>query len=519
MSLKKRLTAVGILAMAAALTFGIAGSGMQIREKQSEPIIDNNKETIYIWYTDEALTSYLSSAAVAYNDAHEVRIVPELKTGLEYLENINKASVEGNVPDLYILSHDSLEKAYLAGLATEVESYAAKNELRLEDIYIGTGLKAATYADKILGYPFYFETSSLLYNKTYLEEMAVAQLEAESDAAEALEAEADLAANGPQAEAVQTVAASPKSGEDTAPAAAALEASPTPAYTPEQVDQRVHEILPASIEELRTLADSYDAPEQVEGVFKWDVTDIFYNYFFVGDAINMGGEAGCDESEIDIYNLEAIESMKVYQELNQFFSIDTGDCDYDSILDDFMAGKMVFTVATTDAVHKLEEARAEAVFNYEYGVMPIPDINEELKTRSLSVTNCVVINGYSSHKEIANDFALFLTDEYKDILYARTGKVSAVKGAEYDYEALYEFANEYETSISMPKMPETGNFWVQLEVAFSRIWNGADANTELKELSEQIMQQVTGEEYTEEYIEEPEEEEEELLDAGDYVEE
>lgn len=518
MSLKKRLTAVGILAMAAALTFGIAGSGMQIKERQNESIIDTSKETISLWYTDEALTSYLSSAAVAYNDTHEVRIVPELKTGLEYLESINKASVEGNVPDLYILSHDSLEKAYLAGLAAEVESYAEENAICLEDIYIGTGLKAATYADKILGYPFYFETSSLLYNKTYLEEMAAAQLEAERDAAEALAAEADLAANGPQSETEQAAAASSKSEENTDSAAADPQGSPTPAYTPEQVEQRVREILPTSIEELRSLADSYDAPEQVEGVFKWDVTDIFYNYFFVGDAINMGGEAGWDESEIDIYNLEAIESMKVYQELNQFFSIDTGDCDYDSILDDFMAGKMVFTVATTDAVHKLEDAKADALFNYEYGVMPIPDINDELKTRSLSMTNCVVINGYSEHKEIANDFALFLTDEYKDILYARTGKVSAVKGTEYGYDALYEFANEYETSISMPKMPETSNFWVQLEVVFSQIWNGADANAELKELSEQIMQQVTGEEYTEEYIEEPEKEEEEVLDAGDYVE-
>lgn len=523
MSLKKRLTAVVVIAMAAALTFGIARSGMQITENREEPIVvDNGKDTVYLWYTDEALTSYLSSAAVTYNETHEVRIVPVLETGLEYLENINKASIESNAPDMYVLSHDSLEKAYLAGLATEIESYAKTQGINPEDIYMGTGLQAATYKDKILGYPFYFETSSLLYNKTYLEEMAAKQLEAEIDEAMALQAEADLEKNGPEVTEAQTPAPSSSADPAASPAPTATPSpSPTPAYTPEQVDQRVQEMLPASIEELKTLADSYDAPEQVEGVFKWDVTDIFYNYFFVGSAINMGGEAGWDPSQIDIYNLEAIESMKVYQELNQFFSIDTGDCDYDSILDDFMAGKMVFTVATTDAVYKLEDAKADALFNYEYGVMPIPDVNDELKTRSLSMTNCVVINGYSSHKDVANDFALFLTSEYNDILYARTGKVSAAKDVEYGYDALYQFAKEYETSISMPKMLETSNFWVQLEVAFSQIWNGADANAKLKELSEQIMQQVTGEEYTEEYIVEPEEEveEEEFLDAGDYIEE
>ena len=43
----------------------------------------------------------------------------------------------------------------------------------------------------------------------------------------------------------------------------------------------------------------------------------------------------------------------------------------------------------------------------------------------------------------------------------------------------------------------------RLEIAFARIWEGADANDELKALSEQIMGQVLGEAYTEEYIDVP----------------
>ncbi len=46
---------------------------------------------------------------------------------------------------------------------------------------MNTGLQAVSYKDKVIGYPFYFETSSLLYNKTYLEDMARAQLTAEAD--------------------------------------------------------------------------------------------------------------------------------------------------------------------------------------------------------------------------------------------------------------------------------------------------------------------------------------------------
>lgn len=502
MSLKKRLTAVGIIAIAAVLTFGIAKSGLQISDKQEEPVFTGGKETLYLWYTDEALTSYLTGAAVAYNENHDVRIVPVLESGLEYLESINRTSLETNAPDMYILSHDSLEKAYLAGLASEVKTV---DGVSMEEAYIGTGLQAVTYKDKLLGYPFYFETSALLYNKTYLEDMAKSQLEAEADLAEGEEAQAQAEADEVSGSISQQEGTEAPEAQEENSENAAEESG----FTQEQIDARVEEILPATIKEIETFAEEYDAPEQVEGVFKWDVTDIFYNYFFVGDAINMGGEAGFDTSQIDIYNLEAITSLQVYQELNQFFSIDTGEIDYETILDEFMAGKMVFTIATTDAVSKLEQARADGLMTYDYGIALVPDIDEGKSSRSLSMTSCVVVNGYSSNKEVANDFAYFLTNEYNDILYDRTGKVSAAKNVDYGYEALSRFAAEYEKSISMPKMLETSNFWVQLEVVFSEIWNGADANGELKALSEQIMEQITGEAYEEEYLEEPDQESEE----------
>lgn len=513
MGLKKRLIAAGAVALIAALTFGIAKTGMQVTTKEEEPVFSRGKETLYLWYTDEALTSYLSSAAVTYNESHDVRIVPVLEKGLEYLEKINQASLSGEVPDMYILSHDSLEKAYLAGLAQEVSP--AEN-INLDELYMGAGLQAATYKDKIIGYPFYFETSSLLYNKTYLEDMAKKQLEAEADVLAAEEAQQDLLENGP-AEESEADEAMPDL--DAEPAESADEEAVTEEEQ-QKIEERMKELLPSTIEEIKDFADNYDAPEQVEAVFKWDVTDIFYNYFFIGNAINMGGEAGWDVSLIDIYNEDTISSMRAYADLNQFFSIDTSEIDYDSVIDEFIEGKLVFTVATTDAVSKLEQAKEDGLFIYDYGITLTPDIDENRKTRSLSMTNCVVINGYSEHQKEANDFALFLSSEYNDILYARTGKVSAAREVDYGYEALFEFAKEYENSISMPKMIETSNFWVSLETVFAEVWDGADANLKLKDLSEQIRKQVTGHSFEEEYIEENQETEEvEYLDEEYYTQE
>lgn len=67
----------------------------------------------------------------------------------------------------------------------------------------------------------------------------------------------------------------------------------------------------------------------------------------------------------------------------------------------------------------------------------------------------------------------------------------------------------------MPMMLETGNFWVELEICFAKVWAGADANTQIRQLSEQIKTQLAGEPVTEEPIEDPQVE---LLPAVEYEE-
>lgn len=538
--MKKRLMAILLIALAAAGIFAIGKSGMPVKEKEEQEetslFSGNNKDSIYLWYTDDALTTYLTSAAVAYNETHDARIVPVLESGLDYVETINQSALETNVPDLYVISNDALEKAYLAGLAVPIEP-----TVNMEETFIGKGLAAATYKDKLLGYPFYFETSSLLYNKTYLRDLAVAQLsqEQEEAASEETQENADSGnTDGTQAASETGSGDTAQSSSETGSADVAQSSSDTGSsdtaadssdsqtteadegespFTEEQIEAKIQEYLPKTIEDIQTFGDMYDAPEQVESVFKWDVTDIFYNYFFIGSAINMGGESGWDTDQVDIYNLNAIQSMTAYQNLNNFFSIDTSAISYESTLNDFMEGKVVFTVATSDAVATLEQAKQDGTFAYEYGFVTTPSFKEEEPSSSLSVTNCVAINGYSTNQEVANDFARYLTCEYNDILYDRSGKVSAQKNMEYPYEALQVFAKEYETSVPIPKMLETSNYWLKLEALFAEIWNGADANEELKTLSEQIKYQITGEQIEETYIEDTTEDSEE--DEVEYLDE
>lgn len=429
MHFRKRITSVLVIVLLPVLV--AAGSRLY---KAGSPdgltglSVFDRKETVYFWYTDEAMTDFLNSAAVSFGEREGVRVIPRLAEDNEYLEAIHSASVEGKeVPDLFLLSHESLEKAYLAGLASEIDD---RNNICVPENFPAAALSAVTYHGKKVAYPLSFETSALVYNRTYLEEWASQQEEQEA-------------------------------------------------------------AVPQTLDQILEIADTFDVPEGVEGIMKWDVSDIFYNYWFTGDCMKVGGEAGDDAQILDVNNPETVACLEAYKALNQFFSIDPASVYASSVLQEFIEGKIVFTIATTDALKKLTEAKEQGALTFEYGISPLPDVSEELKSRALSVTGTVCINGYSLQKEIANEFAAYLTEVCGSELYLRTGKMSAgyfMGEMDEDYLA---FVKEYEESMPLPKMMATSNYWMKLEVLFSRVWNGEEVSLLLEELENQLAAQLS----------------------------
>lgn len=432
--------------------------------------------TLNVWYTDEALTDYLNSAALYFQENTDtaVRVVPKLVSGLEYLEQINDSRLSEDNADVYIVSNDALGKAYLAGLASPIDDKAG---FISEENYPKAAIDAVTYQGKIVGCPLYYETSVLLCNETYLAQMAESAIQAEADAAEG---EAAMeAVEGATDEELEAMAGAENDTEEVVDAAA--------------VSERKERMIPVNFEEILNFADEYDAPENVESILEWDVTDIFFNYFFVGDSITVGGACGDDKNAVDIHNPQSVEALKVYQSLNQFFSIDADTSSYESVLSDFIEGKTIFTIATTDAISKIEEARAAGKFQYDYTVTTLPDINDSIQTRSMSVTYAAAVNGYSEHKDLANSFVMYLTGQLDESFYYKTGKIPALSGISYSDHNVAETLTEYAESVPVPKLLETSNFWVSLEIAFTDIWNGADVDTVLQELSGQINEQLQAE--------------------------
>lgn len=163
---------------------------------------------------------------------------------------------------------------------------------------------------------------------------------------------------------------------------------------------------------------------------------------------------------------------------------------YDSVLQDFLEGKLVFTIATTDAAAILAQAKADGSFAYDYGVALMPDPSGELAGRSMSVTSAVAVNGYSQHQELANAFAAYLVDGYAENLYEHTGKASANRTVNQDNGPLQIFLEEYGDSMPIPKLMEASNYWIQLEVLIARVWNGEDVSSLVEQLDQQMRTQI-----------------------------
>ncbi len=443
MTLRTRLwSAAAALALLAGMIY-IAMTNGTVKGNARGDSLFSRKTTLYLWYNDEVLSDYLNEVAVAYNSSQdEYRVEPVLKDAAEYLEAINQASVAGEeFPDLYVISNDSLGRASLAGLTAPLKDLS-----KFEDtaIFPQAAINAVTWQGNVVAYPFYFETAAFLYNEEYLQMMA------------------------------------------------------------DKAGISLQEAVPDTVLDILALADSFDAPEGVQSVFTWDVGDIFYNYYVIGNYLNLGGDAGDDVSQIDIYNTDTIQCMQLYQQLTQFFSIDSSSVDYDSVMDDFVNGRVVFTVATTDVARRMREATADGTADFSYGVSRIPDLTDELKSRSMSVTQCLAINGYSDEQEAADHFIQYMIYYHNEDFYDRTGKALAQSGYAYSDTHMNGFYDAYVESEPVPKMRQTANFWVYLENSFAQVWDGADAGATLKSLYEQIMTQINGETYTAQEVTAPE---------------
>lgn len=465
------------------------------------------QQELVVWYTNGALTKYLEEMSEQYSKENSTSIVLEQVSQIDYIENINQAVLSDNsktsAPDLFIAENSELEKLYLAGLCKENDDKDFN-----ESNFPSTTLESFTYKNKLLAYPLYFETSYLLYNKKYVDK------------------------------------------------------------------------VPATIDEILDFAESFEAGEDISAIFKWNVSDILCNYFFVGQYFDNNA-IGTGKYYLDSDKLT--ESLQYYQKLNQYFAIDQETATYDNVFNEFLDEKIVFTIAKTDKLSELiniedinveekksdntqkadsaaeeeqgsnskekaeddektedsapdgEEASKDGEENsgdskenkevnsklndisagigrllssidestiidivseaqeneakpeedentIDFGIAELPDLTKELKARGLAVNYGIYVNGYTQYEDEAEKLAKYLSFTMAHKLFEKSGKLSSRNNIDYNNENIANLLRQYAKDATTPKVMEKGDFWLDLEIAFSNIWNGKEVEEILKTL-------------------------------------
>jgi len=468
--MNKTLRWIGALAAVAILGFAVYGSTRDFRKPSEDtqtPSWLNRSGSLSVWYTDERLTPYITKAAVEFGEQENITVIPVLKPDENFLDECYSASVANeNYPDVVIYGSENLEKAYLSGVACEIQD----PEMQIGPLnFSEAAVNAVTYDGKKLGYPLSFDTCVIAYNRTYLEQwakqMAMAELTGHPIDMEGGDAEDEESA-------VETEEVSTEEVDQ--------------AQLEELTKFYITRMVPYTLEDLMTISNSYSVPDGVEGIMSWDVSSIMYNYWIVGSSMNVGGPLGDDQAQISVNNEEAVTCLTKYQALHDYFSIESSEITYDSVIKSFIDGKTVFTIGGYDLVQTLADATADGSFEYEYGFSEMPNITSDIPSASLSITTLASVNGFSDQKDLAQKFALYFTRDEAGVFTELTGLASCSRQFGMDGGADQIYALEYNGSVSLPKMMETENFWMQLETMFARIWEGADVTEELTSLEEDM---------------------------------
>lgn len=171
-AIQKKLICAAAVGGALVLTaVGVTRSGWLHGETKGSNEIEAVQEAyqtaaadVTFWYTDDTYTEFFSQAALAYYEKTGIKVNVQRQETLDYIGTVYDATMGGEAfPDVYLIAGDNLEEVYRYGLAAE-------NKKGLDGVDMAkNAVAAATYRDKLLGYPLGYNTCVFVYQTDYFE--------------------------------------------------------------------------------------------------------------------------------------------------------------------------------------------------------------------------------------------------------------------------------------------------------------------------------------------------------------
>lgn len=241
---------------------------------------------------------------------------------------------------------------------------------------------------------------------------------------------------------------------------------------------------PESFGSITEFAVNFVDETNTKDIFRWDISDPFYDYLFLGNGAQVFGDNGEDTSLFNVNNESVVQSMCYYQSLHEYFSLDVDSSSYEQIKSKLTDGTLVYGIVKTDVLSELSS------YGSSYALCPVPPLSPELPVQNLSVTYGAFVSEFTRQPEYANLFAAYLSYEYAENLFGlsqRTAVRSSLERTDANEAIIYE---QYCNTSPVPKALENGDFWIYTEICFKNIWNGSDVAAELSQLQEKMLERL-----------------------------
>ena len=149
--------------MAGVLTLSVMACSGTDKNKTARELDIETPVTVNVWYDNKDYDSYLENVAKEFKEANNlVTVNPVYVESSDFVDTIYNETVRNdNVPDVYLMSSENCNKAYLLGLMLENDSY---KDVYNDKVYGQAALIASSYNEKLYGYPVTFNMPVMVYN-------------------------------------------------------------------------------------------------------------------------------------------------------------------------------------------------------------------------------------------------------------------------------------------------------------------------------------------------------------------
>ncbi len=144
----------------------VTACGKTDRDEEAKKLGIETPVTINVWYDNKDYESYLNTVASGLKSANNlITVNPVYVEAQDIVDTIYTETVRNNnAPDVYLMSAENNDKAYLLGLMLENDSY---KDIYNEQVYGKAAIRSASYKGKLYGYPVSFSMPVMVYNKQY----------------------------------------------------------------------------------------------------------------------------------------------------------------------------------------------------------------------------------------------------------------------------------------------------------------------------------------------------------------